>query len=132
MGKANFGYSFEMLYLLPCFSLFLLNELTLFVCVLRWSCNLLHGSRCGCRWACGCLAMEWGSTMVVLVVLFIEFYKLFLYWLYKHFIVVILERHNFILVWHVEIIALNFPHFWKEVINKWGYLYIIFIFILNK
>jgi len=56
--------------------------------------------------------------MVVLVVLFIEFYKLFLYWLYKHFIVVILERHNFILVWHVEIIALNFPHFWKEVINK--------------
>jgi len=32
-----------------------LNELTLSVCVWRWSCNLLHGSRCWCRWVCGWL-----------------------------------------------------------------------------
>jgi len=29
---------------------FYLNELTLSVCAWRWSCNLLHGSRCWCRW----------------------------------------------------------------------------------
>jgi len=48
-----------------------LNELTLSVCVWRWSCNLLRGRRCLCRWARGWLAMEWGTTMRVLVVLFI-------------------------------------------------------------
>jgi len=46
-----------------------LNELTLSVCVWRWSCNLLHGSRCWCRWVCGWLVMEWGTTMGVLVLL---------------------------------------------------------------
>jgi len=32
-----------------------LNELTLSVCVWRWSCNLLRGRRCLCRWARGWL-----------------------------------------------------------------------------
>jgi len=58
--------------------------------------------------------MEWGTTMGVLVVLFIEFYKLFLYGLYKHFIVVLFQCREFILVWHSEIIALNFPAFWER------------------
>jgi len=35
--------------------LFILTKLTLSVCVWRWSCNLLHGSRCWCRWACKCI-----------------------------------------------------------------------------
>jgi len=52
--------------------------------------------------------------MGVLVVLFIEFYKLFLYGLYKHFIVVLFQCREFILVWHSEIIALNFPAFWER------------------
>jgi len=30
-------------------------KLTLSVCVWRWSCNSLLGSRCWCRWACGYL-----------------------------------------------------------------------------
>jgi len=25
------------------------------VCVWRWSCNLLHGSKCWCRWADRCI-----------------------------------------------------------------------------
>jgi len=33
--------------------LFILFELTLSMCVWRWSCNLLHGSRWWWRWACG-------------------------------------------------------------------------------
>jgi len=41
-------------------------ELTLFVCVWRWSCNLLHGSKYLCRWARGCLDLEWGQPGVLL------------------------------------------------------------------
>jgi len=48
--------------------LFILIELTLFVCVCLWSCNLLHGSRCWCRWAYGCLESEWGPAVGVLLV----------------------------------------------------------------
>jgi len=35
--------------------LFVLFELTLSVCVWRWSCNLLHGSKGWCKWAWGCI-----------------------------------------------------------------------------
>jgi len=35
--------------------LFNVIELTLSMYVWRWACNLLHGNRCGCRWARGCL-----------------------------------------------------------------------------
>jgi len=35
-------------------------KLTLSVCVWRWSCNSLHGSKCWCRWAHGYLEPKWG------------------------------------------------------------------------
>jgi len=35
------------------YMLFLFSQLTLFVCVWRWSCDLLHGSRCWYRWCWG-------------------------------------------------------------------------------
>jgi len=40
---------------MSCYTRLFIIELTLSVCVWRWSCNLLHGSKCSCRWACGCL-----------------------------------------------------------------------------
>jgi len=33
------------------YTFILLHELTLSVCVWRWSCNSLHGSRCCFRWS---------------------------------------------------------------------------------
>jgi len=43
---------------MSCCICFFLFELTLSVCVWRWSCNLLHGSKGWCRWTCGCLETE--------------------------------------------------------------------------
>jgi len=52
--------------------------------------------------------------MEVLLVIFIEVYKLFLYWLYNYCVIVIVEHHDFILVWRIEINALNFSAFWER------------------
>ena len=54
--------------------IFLVFELTLSVCVWRWSCNSLHGSRCGCRWARGCLDSEWGQLWEFLLVFFMNYF----------------------------------------------------------
>jgi len=35
--------------------LFYFSQLTLSVCVWRWSCDSLHGSICWNRWSWGCL-----------------------------------------------------------------------------
>jgi len=43
------------MYLFMIFVCFYLHELTLSMCVWRWSCNLLHGSKCWCRWASWCI-----------------------------------------------------------------------------
>jgi len=53
-------------------------ELTLSVCVWRWSCNSLHGSRCWCRWARGYLKSMWVQHGNFYIELFYGFYGLFL------------------------------------------------------
>jgi len=90
------GYGYEMLNLCHVVFVLFITQLTLFVCVWWWSCNSLHGSRCWCKWAWGCLETKWGVTMGILLVFFLEDLWTILYWLYKYFIVVILERHSFI------------------------------------
>jgi len=43
-----------MIYLVFYMFVILFSQLTLSVCVWRWSCNSLHGSRCWYRWCWGC------------------------------------------------------------------------------
>jgi len=43
-----------MIYLAYFISVILFSQLTLSVCVWRWSCDSLHESRCWYRWCWGC------------------------------------------------------------------------------
>jgi len=43
-----------MIYLVFYIPVILFSQLTLSVCVWRWSCDSLHGSRCWHRWCWGC------------------------------------------------------------------------------
>jgi len=46
--------------MISCPDISLFYELTLSVCVWRWSCNSLHGSRWCYRWCCRCLRRREG------------------------------------------------------------------------
>jgi len=88
---------------------FIVIKVTLSICVWRWSCNSLHGSRCWCRWDGGCLDVEWSQPGFLLN----NVYGIFCNGFYEEFIFVIIEHHmDSSYNWHVEV-DLNFLRFWE-------------------
>ena len=100
------------------------------VCVWRWSCNLLHRSRCWCRCACRCIETECGPAMGVLIIFF---HRSFVDYFCNSFINSY-DYNNwtsrFIYYWRINFGFKFFPRFGNLLIINEVILLFLFLFIL--